>query len=275
MRNSVGGEKRQLEVHPNQGRRAVSSRTRALQAAVAALTVHALVLGWMAWKPIARPEAEPMALEIDLSEQVLEPAMSLEDQIRSRIEDRIAGQVANLRADGSRALSEEALESGSEPSARELARIEQQVRAEGQALLQEAMARRQPTAGGQPEGVKTDRKPLETYAGWDKQYAGEVTVRFVLPGREAVFLDVPSYRCKEGGKVVVEIEVDASGRVVDAFLSGGSGGAGGSSRRDAQSDGLRCVDREALKSALASRFNRASPGTAKARGTLTYVFQAQ
>lgn len=250
---------------------AVAPRTRALQAAVAALSVHALVLGWMAWKPVAGPEVAPVALEIELSDLLPEPAMSLEDQIRARIEDRIAGQVANLRADGTRALSDEAVQSGSEPSARELAQIEQQVRAEGQALLQQALARRNPSAQGSQGDVRSEREPLESYAGWDKQYAGEVTVRFVLPGREAVFLDVPSYRCREGGKVVVEIEVDASGRVVDAFLTGPGGGG----RRDAQSDGLRCVDREALKSAQASRFNRAAPGTAKARGTLTYVFQAQ
>jgi hypothetical protein len=257
---------------PSVGPRAASSTTRALQAAAAALFVHALVLGWMAWRPIAGPEVAPVALEVELSDRVPEPEMSLEDQIRARIEDRIAGQVANLRADGTRALTDEALQSGREPSARDLAQIEQQVRAEGQALLQEAMARRQPTASGGSAGNPSERERLESYAGWDKQYAGEVTVRFVLPGREAVYLDVPSYRCKEGGKVIVEIEVDASGRVVDAVLAGGSGGAG---RRDAQSEGLRCVDREALKSALASRFNRAAPGTAKARGTLTYVFQAQ
>ena len=237
-------------------------RLRALQAAAAALAVHALILAYLAWRPMSGPEAQVAALEIELADFVPEALPSLEEQIEARIEAR----VANRRADGSMATTEEVVQSGRMPSAKELADLERSVRAEARKELEAALSRTPSNPDRSTAGAQQQREPLESYSGWDKQYAGEVTVRFVLPGREAVFLEVPSYRCREGGKVVVDITVDAAGKVVEAVLAGG---------QTAPTADLACVEREALRSAKASRFNRAAPGAGCAQGTLTYVFQSQ
>ncbi len=242
------------------------ARLRALQAAAAALAVHAGVLAYLAWRPMASPEAQVAAMEIELADYVPEPLPSLEEQIEARIEARIEAQVANRRADGTMERTEEAVQSGRMPSAKELAELERSVRAEARKELDAALSRTPANPDRSQSGAKQQREPLESYSGWDKQHAGEVTVRFVLPGREAVFLEVPSYRCREGGKVVVDITVDAAGKVVEAVLAGG---------QTAPTADLACVEREALRSAKASRFNRAAPGTGRAPGTLTYVFQSQ
>lgn len=237
-------------------------RLRALQAAAAALAVHAGVLAYLAWRPMASPEAQVAALEIELADYVPEPLPSLEEQIEARIE----AQVANRRADGSLASTEELVQSGRMPSARELADLERSVHAEARKELEAALSRTPANTERTQSGAKQRQEPLESYSGWDKQYAGEVTVRFVLPGREAAFLEVPSYRCREGGKVVVDITVDAAGKVIEAVLAGG---------QTAPTADLACVEREALRSAKASRFNRVAPSAGRARGTLTYVFQSQ
>ena len=64
----------------------------------------------------------------------------------------------------------------------------------------------------------------QSFDAWDAQYDGLVTVRYSLKGRSGRDLDVPGYLCEGGAMVEVAIEVDPSGRVVQAVLKGGSRG---------------------------------------------------
>ncbi len=97
-------------------------------------------------------------------------------------------------------------------------------------------------------------------AGRTSRQSGRVTVSYYLPGRSDRSLPVPSYQCEGGGTVVVNIEVDQSGRVTKAAAAGG---------------GDPCLREYAERAARSSRFNAdASFGNAQG-GTITYEFVAQ
>ncbi len=70
----------------------------------------------------------------------------------------------------------------------------------------------------------------------------------------------PIYTCIEGGKVVINIEVDANGNVQDASFNAKSSGT---------SNG--CLVDNAISYALKAKFNSASKAIQK--GTITYLFQ--
>ena len=93
-----------------------------------------------------------------------------------------------------------------------------------------------------------------TFEQWDAQYDGLVTVRYSLEGRFGRDLDVPGYTLfVGGGQVDVDIEVDASGRVVSAALVG--------------TRTTSCFGAAALRSAKGAQFNASSrSGEAQAGG---------
>ncbi|HET8736114.1 MAG TPA: hypothetical protein VFM69_05925 [Pricia sp.] len=88
------------------------------------------------------------------------------------------------------------------------------------------------------------------------------SVSFSLVDRSGYRLPPPIYTCIEGGKVVVNIEVDASGRVVDASFN---------SRSSDTSNG--CLVENAIAYALKSQFSRHHRTLQK--GTITYIFQGK
>ena len=92
---------------------------------------------------------------------------------------------------------------------------------------------------GEAEVVRQDVG--ETFEQWDAQYDGLVTVKYNLNGRTGRDLDVPGYTCAGGAQVSVRIEVDATGRVVEAVLAAG--------------DPEGCFGQAALRSARRARFN--------------------
>lgn len=90
---------------------------------------------------------------------------------------------------------------------------------------------------------------------------GPTVISYNLPGRKAYDLPNPAYRCQGGGQVVVNIVVNAEGRVVKANI-------------DARLSVIdECINAEAQKAAMHSRFSRGE--RASQNGSITYLFVAQ
>lgn len=88
------------------------------------------------------------------------------------------------------------------------------------------------------------------------------TVSYSLLDRNHYDLPIPVYTCIEGGKIVVNIKVNASGNVTEAEVNKKS------------SNTLNgCLVDNAITYALKARFNAAS--RAEQRGTITYLFQGK
>lgn len=88
------------------------------------------------------------------------------------------------------------------------------------------------------------------------------SVSFSLIDRNGYRLPPPIYTCIEGGKVVVNIEVDGTGSVIDAnFNSSSSDTSNG------------CLVENAIAYAYRARFS--SHARASQKGTITYMFQGK
>jgi TonB family protein len=90
----------------------------------------------------------------------------------------------------------------------------------------------------------------------------KTSISFSLIDRTNYLLPPPIYTCIEGGKVVVNIEVDASGNVVDASYNEKSSNT---------SNG--CLVENAISYALKAKFSTATRDSQK--GTITYLFQSK
>lgn len=87
-------------------------------------------------------------------------------------------------------------------------------------------------------------------------------IGFDLAGRVGVSLPYPEYNYQKEGKVVVQVTVDRSGKVINAVP-----GVKGSETYDSY------LLNEAKKAALASRFNAKETAAEFQVGTITYVFR--
>ena len=92
--------------------------------------------------------------------------------------------------------------------------------------------------------------------------ARRTSVSYSLVGRNNYELPPPIYTCIEGGKVVINIVVDAIGNVTDASFNEKSSGT---------SNG--CLVDNAITYALKAKFNTSTKATQK--GTVTYLFQSK
>ncbi len=88
------------------------------------------------------------------------------------------------------------------------------------------------------------------------------TISYSLLDRNSFKLPPPIYTCIEGGKVVVNIDVNANGYVTDASFNEKSSGT---------SNG--CLVDNAIAYALKAKFSSASKALQK--GTITYLFQSK
>ena len=109
--------------------------------------------------------------------------------------------------------------------------------------------------------IYDDKYPVNT-AGERTIYKGETTVSYELSGRRHTWMPAPVYKCRAGGKIVVDIVVNGNGYVLTAEINKGK-----SNSEDA------CIVEAAKHDAERSRFNT-SP-TARQEGSITYIFQAQ
>ena len=90
----------------------------------------------------------------------------------------------------------------------------------------------------------------------------KTSISYSLIDRDNYLLPPPIYTCIEGGKVVINIEVDASGNVIDANFNEKSSNT---------SDG--CLVENAIIYAKKAQFSSASRASQK--GTITYLFQSK
>ena len=91
--------------------------------------------------------------------------------------------------------------------------------------------------------------------------ARRTSVSYSLVNRNNYKLPPPIYTCIEGGKVVINIQVDALGNVIEAdFNSKSSGTSNG------------CLVDNAIAYALKAKFSGDS-GKSSQKGTITYLFQ--
>lgn len=120
--------------------------------------------------------------------------------------------------------------------------------------LQELAKRREETKQllGELEAEKTE------YTHYQKEKRTSIT--YSLVDRNAYELPPPIYTCIEGGKVVINIEVDNLGYVLKADFNASSSGT---------SNG--CLVEMAIQYALRARFSKSDRPSQK--GTITYLFQ--
>ncbi len=109
--------------------------------------------------------------------------------------------------------------------------------------------------------IYDDKYPVDS-EGQRTVYKGPTTISYDLSGRRHVSMPAPIYKCKEGGKIVVDIVVNARGYVLSADIN-----------RSKSASEDPCLVEAAKNAAERSRFNESS--TAKQSGSITYIFIAQ
>lgn len=98
--------------------------------------------------------------------------------------------------------------------------------------------------------------------GSDKSSTGNVAVEYDLKGRNPTGgRPKPTYRCQVGGKVVVKIDVDQTGKVTNATID------------DAKSSSSACLREDSIAYAYKWRFDYGNDR--KQSGTITFTFAAQ
>jgi TonB family protein len=85
------------------------------------------------------------------------------------------------------------------------------------------------------------------------------TIRYSLVDRTDEFLPIPIYLCEAGGKIVINITVDAQGNVIDTYVNSSSTSTN------------ECLIESALEYAKEAKFN-ASPGKKNQLGSITFNF---
>ena len=95
-------------------------------------------------------------------------------------------------------------------------------------------------------------------------YDGPTNIYYTLENRNAVYLPLPIYKCREGGKVVVRISVDQQGLVVQTAID----------PVETESQDL-CLHDAARETAARSRFSISTDAPSRQQGTISYHFQPQ
>lgn len=96
------------------------------------------------------------------------------------------------------------------------------------------------------------------------EYSGPSSVYYSLKGRHKVYLPIPVFKCEGEGKIVVQIGVSRSGRVVESKIL-----------KDQCSVQDDCLFEAALEATGRTRFNVSNSSPQTQRGTITYQFVKQ
>lgn len=112
-----------------------------------------------------------------------------------------------------------------------------------------------------PEAKKSTINQEETNRNINKQ--GNVTVAYDLKNRFVTHPEIPAYRCKGAGKVVVTVTVGQNGRVITAVIK--------------QLSGVddECLPEMALEAARLTQFNIDYDAPARQSGEISFLFVAQ
>jgi len=94
-------------------------------------------------------------------------------------------------------------------------------------------------------------------------YSGKSNIHYFLENRHHITLPIPVYLAKWGGTIIVDIQVDRSGKVVKAVA------------RPAKNINDPMLPNYATQAAELTVFNSESKAAAIQKGTITYTFVAQ
>lgn len=94
-------------------------------------------------------------------------------------------------------------------------------------------------------------------------YTGKSNIHYFLENRYHVRLPVPVYLARSGGEIVIEIQVDRSGKVIKTNL------------RSNRNNTDELITEYALQAASRTVFNRDPKAPATQSGTITYKFVSQ
>jgi TonB family protein len=97
----------------------------------------------------------------------------------------------------------------------------------------------------------------------ERQFKGPAVINYFLENRKAIRLPVPAYKCENGGRVVIDIEVLRDGSVARVSLDG----------ENSVID--ECMNSAALEAAKSSRFTVSSNAPTRQQGSITYLFVPQ
>ena len=109
--------------------------------------------------------------------------------------------------------------------------------------------------------IYDDKYPVNQ-AGERTIYKGETTVSYELSGRRHILMPQPVYKCRSGGKIVVDIVVNGNGYVLTAEIN--------KNKSDSEDP---CIVQDAKRYAERSRFSTSTQ--ARQQGSITYIFQEQ
>ncbi len=216
---------------------------------------------FVSYKIVVRPVADnSIDIEFEQEEQVITEEQKLERELYAQDEP-----VKNrISSDDSR-FDETLRDSKNTDAAeiyREAERIQEELRA-GQASYEQALLDIEQRKDNKDEQPRSNIDAKEGARNQDAFVEGNVVASFDLEGRTAYYFDIPAYKCEDGGTVVVNISVNANGKVVAASVD------------RAQSSTNRCLNNEAVASAKACRFSPSTTAPNPQKGTITYTFVAQ
>lgn len=240
-----------------------------MQAIIASLVIHIFIIFTTQMltqdNRMAKDDVIYEELAMDMIEEEKIPPPEEPQEQPSRF-----GELKNLIA------NENAMRSSEEKSYRGMskAQIDEQVMNDLKNMEAQEFAK---LSNGQPDytvknkqegksGENTDKKKSEY--DWyrekanSKSYDGKVTAAYDVKGRDAIENPVPTYRCKQPGKVIVNVTINGLGLVTDAKID------------ESKSSIDDCLRTESEKYALRWKFNYKAEQK-KQDGTITFTFSAQ
>ena len=198
--------------------------------------------------------AELQKQKEQLEEQVKERQQNLDDM--SDVRNRISNQEAEEREMDNRLRDDRSTDM--EKLTADAQRAQERMRANReryeQGLADEQAMRRKPEkAQSEPSNAPSSK------------VKGRVTASYSFrnPVRTAQYLDIPAYRCENGGEVIVIVTINRNGDVMAASVDKG---------RSAPDE---CMWETALESTHKSRFNIDTSAPDRQTGTITYMFIPQ
>jgi len=232
---------------------------------IGALLIHAVVLVVLNLTPMRAPAEAPVFVEVGFSTEEIEIDERTFEEVMA---ERVNEQIANLTADANSERSAERMNFSASDRAASDAEVENDLQNYEDEVQAELDAQREQAGETDLTDVPNDTKPivenLDKYDYYGKSYNGSVTAEYDVPGREARKIDVPGYKCKAGGKVVVNVIVNKTGEVIEAEIN-----------QAASNITSSCLINEALASAKKSVFFIKSDAPKASPGSITYRFIPQ
>jgi hypothetical protein len=242
----------------------LSSKYRVLQALTAALALHAVALVVAAYTGLRFPDEGSQYVEVQWADESIAPveSRSMQEVLAERLNAEVANRTSDQNADPNDPLENQP------PDFTEA--VEKELRDLEAAAFEELESARDENRDEAAQNIddtqEQDLPDADEFDWKSNRFEGQVTASYELEGRKARMIDIPGYRCKGSATVELRIEVSPSGEVLSAKLGGGSAPDGAAPS---------CAEREAIRSALRSRFVAEAGASRRQAGTLTYRFVPQ